>query len=162
MYHTENMGLASVRNTGVEKAMEADSSYIAFIDSDDWIEENMIEALYSAAVKNKCDVVVCNYRNGHMRGHRTGVLLDGTEILDHAETMRSLLNGSLSNVMWNKLWAKSLFEGVRFPDGKVSRISRQHIVCSRMQTVSAVSRTCCIITTSIRTEYPGRMEYGIL
>lgn len=44
--HPKNMGVASARNTGLEAAT---GEYIAFVDADDWIEENMFEKLYQRA-----------------------------------------------------------------------------------------------------------------
>lgn len=52
VYHTENRGLSSARNYGLERIGEA-SSYIAFVDSDDWIEPDMIRRLYDAVSRHK-------------------------------------------------------------------------------------------------------------
>lgn len=53
----ENQGLSSARNNGVNKA---NSEYITFIDSDDWVDENYIERLYNSAVQNNCDIAVAS------------------------------------------------------------------------------------------------------
>jgi glycosyltransferase involved in cell wall biosynthesis len=50
----ENRGLPAARNRGIKTAA---SPYILHVDSDDWIEADMCELLYNAAVKNSADIV---------------------------------------------------------------------------------------------------------
>jgi len=54
----ENRGLSAARNVGIEMAS---ADYIAFMDSDDWMDVNFMERMYSTAVKNDADIVVCNH-----------------------------------------------------------------------------------------------------
>jgi len=56
--HKENGGLSSARNAGLNTAT---GEFIAFVDSDDWIELNMLEELYNIAKKEGADLSVCNY-----------------------------------------------------------------------------------------------------
>ncbi|GAA4867866.1 hypothetical protein GCM10023310_54400 [Paenibacillus vulneris] len=46
------------RNFGMEKAR---SPYISFADSDDILEPDMLESLYSAAINENADIVVCDF-----------------------------------------------------------------------------------------------------
>lgn len=55
--HKENEGVSIARNTGLKIAQ---GEYIGFIDSDDWIEPDMYEKLYNLALKNSCDIVMCD------------------------------------------------------------------------------------------------------
>lgn len=52
--HRSNGGLGPARNTGVEIAT---GDFIGFVDSDDWVEPQMYEQLYSAAVVNNAQIV---------------------------------------------------------------------------------------------------------
>ncbi|MFA5603095.1 MAG: glycosyltransferase [Bacilli bacterium] len=54
----ENGGLWSARNAGLEIAT---GDYISFVDSDDWIEKDMIEKMYNSIVEYNSDLSVCNY-----------------------------------------------------------------------------------------------------
>ncbi len=56
----ENGGLGSARNKGLEKAS---GEYISFIDSDDWIDKDMLEKMYDKAIREKLDIIVCSYKN---------------------------------------------------------------------------------------------------
>lgn len=52
--HKENGGLGFARNSGIEVAT---GDYVAFVDSDDYIESNMYESLYECAKDNSADAV---------------------------------------------------------------------------------------------------------
>ena len=56
--HKENEGLGFARNTGIEAAT---GEWIAFIDSDDYINLSMYEKLMSAVTKTKSDIAFCGH-----------------------------------------------------------------------------------------------------
>lgn len=55
--HQKNGGESSARNAAIPLAK---GKYISFVDSDDWIAENMLETLYKHAEKENADIVMCN------------------------------------------------------------------------------------------------------
>ena len=57
-FHTENGGASKARNYALQHVT---GEYIGFVDSDDYIEENMYEKLYNKAIKENADIVCCNY-----------------------------------------------------------------------------------------------------
>ncbi len=60
IYKQANQGQAAARNYGLEKA---NGKYIAFVDSDDFVAENMYEILIQEAEKNDLDIIQCSYLN---------------------------------------------------------------------------------------------------
>jgi glycosyltransferase involved in cell wall biosynthesis len=58
--HRENGGLSAARNSGIEAAQ---SEYIMFVDSDDYIEPNVLGALLSQMERDNLDVLRYNYQN---------------------------------------------------------------------------------------------------
>ena len=54
--HKPNGGLTSAWKAG---AKVASGAYLGFVDSDDWIDEDMYERMWDSAVKHDSDVVVC-------------------------------------------------------------------------------------------------------
>ena len=56
-YKKENEGLAAARQDGIERSS---GEYVGFVDSDDWLELNMYERMYTVAKENDADVVFCN------------------------------------------------------------------------------------------------------
>lgn len=57
-FHKENGGHMSARQEGFRKSL---GRYIAFVDSDDWIDPAMYERMCAAAVTYSADMVCCNY-----------------------------------------------------------------------------------------------------
>ena len=54
----KNEGQAIARNLGIEMAT---GEFISFVDSDDYIENTMMEELYRNAIENSSDIVICDY-----------------------------------------------------------------------------------------------------
>lgn len=59
--HQENHGISYVRNFGVKLAK---GNYIFWIDSDDYIKENIIEKLYENLIKCDADISICDFIKG--------------------------------------------------------------------------------------------------
>lgn len=57
-YTQPNAGIQKTRTRGLQLAQ---GDYVAWVDSDDFIEPNMIEKLYHTAVSTGSDVVICDY-----------------------------------------------------------------------------------------------------
>lgn len=57
IYSYSNHGPGFARNKGLDKST---GKYIAFVDADDWIEENTLEYLYNAAIEDDSDLVLFN------------------------------------------------------------------------------------------------------
>ena len=56
--NSDNRGVSDARNRGIN---EAKGKYVVFVDSDDWIENNMVEVLHNTIIENDCDLVMCTY-----------------------------------------------------------------------------------------------------
>ncbi|MBQ5982969.1 MAG: glycosyltransferase [Prevotella sp.] len=57
IYHQDNQGVAATRNHLLEKAK---GDYVLFVDSDDWIEVDMVDHLLSLGVQKDADIVMCD------------------------------------------------------------------------------------------------------
>lgn len=57
--HKQNEGLGFARNSGIDIAQ---GEYLAFVDSDDYVDISMFEALYTEAKKQSSDICFCGYK----------------------------------------------------------------------------------------------------
>lgn len=107
--HKENGGISSARNAGLKLAT---CDYVLFIDSDDWIENEMVYEMYLKAVKYDADLVVCNYSKIYENYIERDVLSIRDEVIDISEGKleQYLLNYSTGDIVWNKLYKKSIIE----------------------------------------------------
>lgn len=108
VFHQENGGLASARQTGLEAAI---GEYIIVCDSDDWVEPNMYEKLYRTAKDTNADIVLCNYFAEYTDGRSEPRNMKFKE-LDGLVDIRNMLL-IRPGASWIKLIRKSLFENGR-------------------------------------------------
>lgn len=113
--HKENGGLASSRNAGLDCCK---GDYIAFLDSDDFIEPETYSEMVAFSLKEDLDIVCCEIsrvQNGkeieRYRFYETGTIKSGREI-----TGEILLDKIGSQVV-KGLYKKKCWENVRFPLG---------------------------------------------
>lgn len=57
--HKKNAGLGMARNSGLEIAT---GDFVVYVDSDDWLEIDMIEKLLTAIIQENADFSVCGYQ----------------------------------------------------------------------------------------------------
>lgn len=114
--HKENGGLSSARNSGIEAAT---GDYICFIDSDDYIEADMIELLTSTI--GDCDICTCGVYNNYASGVSPQYAgSDQSFETDGEKAFAMILHGKLiPATICNKLIKMSIAKGLRFPVGKL-------------------------------------------
>ncbi|MBQ3930838.1 MAG: glycosyltransferase family 2 protein [Firmicutes bacterium] len=113
--HKKNGGLSDARNHGIDAAQ---ADLIAFIDSDDYVDEDMIETLYNALVKEDADVSVCGFYQHYTEKVTVTEDRIGYCTADTYDAVRlELTEVPVSAV--NKIYKKELFDEVRFPVGKL-------------------------------------------
>lgn len=106
--HQENGGVSAARNAGIDAASGA---YLGFCDSDDWVETDMYETLYSLIETQQADVAVVSFFRA---GDSTAV--DDPTIFTYTahEALLQMHTGILfAGHLCNKLIKAELFDGVR-------------------------------------------------
>ena len=109
-------GIADARNVGLNNAT---GDLIGFVDGDDWVEPDLFSHLAGELAKNDCQIAVCG-RFYEFVGRTDADPAAGTVVLSAQDSMRMILNGTGFFLhLWDKLFVRSLWEGVRFPTDKV-------------------------------------------
>lgn len=107
-FYKTNGGLSDARNYGMKYAT---SDYIAFLDSDDYVDVTMYEKLYNKAISENYDLVECDfiwkYENKQIKDNGY-IYKDKYEMIVNARV-----------VAWNKLIKRSLIteNKIQFPKG---------------------------------------------
>ena len=121
----ENGGLSDARNVGLDKMT---GSYVTFIDSDDWIEQDYIETLYKKIVEYQADIAVGNYYSYnedeetyyfHIYGNSYyEKVYDNISIFENLYESQEMKSFALISA-WGKLYKAKLFDYLRFDKGKL-------------------------------------------
>ena len=102
-YIKKNGGQGSARNFGIE---HSESQYVAFVDSDDYVELDMFEQMYNCAIKNNSDIVICG----------NNVINMESKIIKQEKPQYGSDYNILSEKMavWNKLYKRDIIKNITF------------------------------------------------
>lgn len=115
--HKKNEGVSATRNYGISISKAA---IISFVDSDDVLSNSFLETLYNGLISNNCDIAACYRKKFFSEEELKGLReIKETEInlvlTNFADFYHSFNERGNLNVIWNKIYKKSLFDGLSFP-----------------------------------------------
>lgn len=109
VFHQPNKGVSAARNNGLA---HSEGDFIMFVDSDDSIEENMLETLMKVQETYSADMVICGYKQIFESFQRivSGVDFAAAPIGQLGDIFGKLYSKSLINSPWAKIYRKQLIK----------------------------------------------------
>lgn len=107
----KNGGVSKARNEGLKIAT---GKYIAFVDADDYIKEDMIEYLVMLIENNNAQIAVCNYcEYTDNKIYNRNIIKERLSVLSSDEALPMIFT-SLTFACWNKMFKAELFQNEFF------------------------------------------------
>ena len=122
--HSFNRGLAAARNTAIDNST---GEYISVVDSDDYIEPNMIEELYNKAIEENSDIVISDFIKDY--GKKRVIVNDFISKDKEINIHHMIINDISYAYLWNKLVRRELYErkDCRVPEG-LNYLEDRHVM----------------------------------
>lgn len=102
-----NLGVSSARNSGI---MIAKGDYIGFVDSDDYIEEKMYEAMLNIIVRDNSDL--CTLINFTVNPHSENKV-KGLNVINNQIAIKSIFLLEYPTSLWAYLYSKKAIDNVQ-------------------------------------------------
>lgn len=113
-YEIENGGQGRARNYALDRCC---GDWIAFVDSDDYIELDMFEKMLGSAKENNADIAVCGWYRDHGFQKRVQPCPQEIQVYDSKELLKAYIETPyITASMCNKIYKKKLWQEIRFPE----------------------------------------------
>jgi glycosyltransferase involved in cell wall biosynthesis len=146
VFHKENGGLSDARNFGMQLVT---GEFTLFVDSDDWLEVNMIAELVHSSLKFEADVVQSAFYyayqdyllfdNRHFQKDNPPIILENEALM--AELV---INERVKNFAWGKLYKTEIIRDIPFKKGVLFEdVFWAHLVMKRVKTYVILHQPLC-------------------
>lgn len=138
--HPQNLGLPAARNTGLRHAT---GEYIFHCDSDDFVDIELLQALYDVAKRDNADFVWSDFYIYNKTVEYTESQKLSCDSINATKALEASLHGELAYNVWNKLVKRELYtaHNITFPSGySMGEDMTMLMLLARAQKVAYVPR----------------------
>jgi len=104
VFQKANGGVSSARNIGIKKAS---GKYSIHVDSDDYIENSMLEEMYNAIISQNVEMIICDY---YKVDQNIVTRIDQGGCVTSEDCISLMLKAKIHGSLWNKLILHELYE----------------------------------------------------
>lgn len=112
--HQKNGGAAAAKNTGLRAAT---GEYLTFLDADDYLEPNVYGYMLTVLKESGADVAEFTFRDVYRNRREDNVFCDSRKVVSGREYLTWYLTRWHCALLWNKVYKRSLFDGIFFEEG---------------------------------------------
>ena len=117
LINVSNLEVGEVRNVGIRNAT---GDYFGFVDSDDYIYDDMFETLLDNLVQLNADISIIGFAREENGIIEPSVFTNTIEVLDKETALEELLKDKkIQSFMWNKLFKRNLWDSIFFDAQRV-------------------------------------------
>ncbi|MFQ9440680.1 MAG: glycosyltransferase [Acutalibacteraceae bacterium] len=136
-----NRGMSMARNAALALA---DSKYVCFVDSDDYLAPTFLQELYQAITIHDADIACCYYYYHFVESDSLYKYPFRTSgVFNKEEALKKLLKDvQIQSLAWNKIYKRSLFvdHGITFPSMAFEDMATTHRLFSHAEKVVVINR----------------------
>lgn len=118
----ENRGQSVARNIAIPYIR---GKYTIFLDSDDYLQNNMLERMYFKAEENAADIVICAYKKvyDYETNKVDNIIFNASEekIYNNIDVMNMMLDYRVKGYLWNKMFLTKNIKSnnMKFDEGRI-------------------------------------------
>jgi glycosyltransferase involved in cell wall biosynthesis len=115
LVNQENKGLSAARNSGLKVSS---GHFIAFVDSDDFIDLEYLDVLYNSITKSESEIAICGYMN-YSGELKVGYNFSDTTVCSPEFFFKKLLQHQALTSSWGKLFMRTIISDLVFIEGRI-------------------------------------------
>lgn len=135
--HKKNGGSSDARNSGLAISKGA---FLMFIDSDDWVELDMLDYLYNLILSSNSDIAQSGFAKVY-KGEAIDVNIKEITTVTYTGTEEILkkffLGKDISSIVCDKIYSRKIIEDLTFPVGQT--LEDHYLLCDIFQRTKSIT-----------------------
>lgn len=105
LINQRNQGVVAARNNGIR---HASGTFLAFIDGDDWIDENFLSSMVKSGLETNSDIIWCDWKEVYENSNP--IKIDTAFEKNPIRMINNIISDKSKGYLWNKLIRTSFYK----------------------------------------------------